>query len=207
MAKIEIINADCFDCTASADMVFTDPPFDMTGKMLAKALSRYQHKHLVLITTMKQFIEFSKETEFDFAFDFVIDALVPKKSKSIRQPNYTHQTGVYMKAKGARSAFNRKIRQRSDTFDNNGYWPTLIRAPRNNMQTHGMAKNETAIADILGSFDISSIIDPFSGIGTAGIAANELGIDCLLIEREKNYCDKAAEYLKLLCINFVYTKL
>lgn len=34
-------------------------------------------------------------------------------------------------------------------------------------------------------------LDPFAGSGTTGLAASELGIKCILIERERDYCDIA----------------
>lgn len=101
--------------SAIADFV-TDPPFEMPGKRLAEIVARYRVQHLVLITTMRQLLEFMPHTPFELAFDFVIDGVAPKQSKSLQQPNYTHQTGVYLKRTGVKSAFNRKLRQRSDQF-------------------------------------------------------------------------------------------
>lgn len=98
---------------------------------------------------MKQAVELLKCSAWELNFDFVLDAVIPKKSKSIHQPNYTHATGVYLTRNNPKSLFSRKLRQRSDTFDNNGYWPSIIRAPRERLESHGMAKNQKAIEDIL----------------------------------------------------------
>ena len=156
-AKIE--NVDC-------DFIFTDPPYDMDGSTLSNIVDKCSARHMVLITTMKQLIEFLKVTDWQLSFDFVLDAVVPKKSKSKYQPNYTHATGVYLTKPGEKSKFNRELRERSDTFDNSGYWPTILHAPRNRMQDHGKAKNLESIKDILGSFEVEHVYDPFAGSGT-----------------------------------------
>ena len=182
MAKITLNHADAVDVKTSCNLIFTDPPFDMSGSNLAAVFNNINCDHLVLITTMKQFVELIKCSQWELSFDFVIDAVVPKKSKSRHQPNYTHATGAYLTRNTAKSRFDRKRRQRSDTFDNNGYWPSILRAPRQRLQDHGMAKNEKAVTDIMGSFDIRSVYDPFAGSGTTGFAAIELDILCELTE-------------------------
>lgn len=196
MAKITLICGDSAMLSGEADLMLTDPPFEMPGKRLAEIVARYRVQHLVLITTMRQLLEFMPHTPFELAFDFVIDGVAPKQSKSLQQPNYTHQTGVYLKRTGVKSAFNRKLRQRSDQFSAAlGYWPTIIHAPREDMQTHGMAKNLAAITDIIGAFSVQSVVDPFAGRGTVGLAAAELDIDCTLIERDSEHVESARKLL------------
>ncbi len=168
-------------------MILTDPPYDMPGRELAGILARYDAPHLVMLTTMRQFVEFVEATgpAWHLAFDFVVDGVAPKKSRSVMQPHYVHQTGVYMTRPGTKSAFDRRRRHRSDVFEANGYWPTIMRAPRQAMQEHGMAKSLAAVTDILGSFDVASVIDPFAGRGTTALAAADLGhIDVTLVERD-----------------------
>lgn len=184
MAQTTLIFGDAGDFKRSAGLIFTDPPFDMPGARLAQILANYAAPHLVLITTMRQLLDFMPRTEWRLAFDFVIDGVMPKKSKNIRQPNYIHQTGVYLTRPGAKSVFDRKRRQRSDVFEGNGYWPTIFHAPRNHVQQHGHAKNHDAMTDILGSFDVESVIDPFAGSGSTAFAAFELEIPCTVIEKD-----------------------
>ena len=153
--------------------------------MLAEILQRYDAPHLVLIATMRQILAFAPLSPWAFSFDFVLDGVMPKQSKSRQQPNYTHQTGAYFKKPEAKSAFDRYSRQRSDTFSAEpGYWPTIFHAPRQNVKAHGLAKNQAVITDILGSFTVRSVIDPFAGSGTTGMAAYDLGLDCLMIEKD-----------------------
>ncbi len=184
-------------------MIMTDPPFDMRADELSSILSNYDADHLLLITTMHQLIDFLKITDWKLSFDFVIDGVVPKMSRNLRQPNYVHATGVYL-TKCRKSLFSRKRRQRSDVFQNNGFWPTIFHAPRQNLQEHGQTKNVTAFTDLLGSFDVKSVVDPFAGIGTTGIAASENDIDCVLVEKDRANCDTIFKTLKFLgnCVDY-----
>lgn len=188
MAKITLIQGDCRDVDARAGLVFTDPPYEINGKDLHEILSRFGTQHLVMLTTMRQLLQFMAATDLQFGFDFVLDAVVPKKSMSAVQPNYTHQTGVYLYAKGQKSLFDRGRRQRSDCFEHTGYWPTIIRAPRGDLSISGYTKNIDAITDILGSFATDSVLDPFAGSGTTGLAAYDLGLDCIMIEQDPRLC-------------------
>ena len=45
-------------------------------------------------------------------------------------------------------------------------------------------------------FSGESVIDPFSGSGTTGLACKSLGIPCTLIEIEERYCELAANRLR-----------
>lgn len=185
MAKTTLIHGDAADYAhLSADIMLTDPPFEMSGEALAGIINRYPVQHLLLLTTMRQLLGFMRCGTWTLNFDFVFDGVAPKQSKSKQQPNYIHSTGVYLTRNGARSLFNRKRRQRSDVFEATGYWPTIFYAPRTAMHTHGHAKSEAAVADLLGSFDVQAVIDPFCGSGTTALAAFECGIHCTLIERD-----------------------
>ena len=114
----QIIAGDCIDVmnslpAGSVDLIFADPPFDLPGDVLAEILQRYDAPHLVLIATMRQILAFAPLSPWAFSFDFVLDGVMPKQSKSRQQPNYTHQTGAYFKKPEAKSAFDRYSRQRS----------------------------------------------------------------------------------------------
>lgn len=196
MAKVSLICGNAADHPLSSQLIMTDPPFDMPGDQLASIIDRSSAQHLVLITTMRQLLWFMQRSDWELSFDFVLDAVAPKKSRSIRQPNYTHHTGVYLHRPGVESVFDRKARQRSDVFEANGYWPTIFHAPRERAQEHGMAKSITALTDLLGSFRVDSVGDPFAGSGTVAMAAFELGLDCELVELERSNCDRIAETFK-----------
>lgn len=199
--KLNIICDNAADCIVKCDMIVTDPPFDMCGSKLAKMLDQQHCDHLLLITTMKQLLELSRSSDWQLSFDFVLDHVVPKKSKSVHQPNYIHSTCVYMTRNKARSLFDRKKRERSDTYDGNGYWPTILRAPRNRMKDFGYAKNTNALIDVIGCFDVKVICDLFAGSGTTAFAAFELGLDCILVEQDQNLCEKIRREFELLGVN------
>ena len=196
--RITLIHGDAADHGRAADLILTDPPYEMPGAELARIIGGFDVPHLVLITTMHQLLDFLPHTDWQLNFDFVLDCVVPKKSKNLKQPNYTHQTGVYLTRPKTKSVFNRKQRQRSDVFEANGYWPTIFHAPRTNMQEHGHAKNLAAITDLLGSFDVQSVVDPFAGSGTTALAAFELDIFCTTIERDANVFALLRKNLKFL---------
>ena len=186
MAEITISRADSA-CVAfpAVDMILADPPYELPGATVARIIERIDSQHLVLITTMSQLIDFLRAAPgWRLNFDFVLDGVAPKQSKSRLQPNYLHQTGAYLTRGNVKSRFSRFLRPRSDVADANGYWPTIIRAPRINRDVFAYGKNATAITDILGSFAVASVADPFAGSGTTGLAAIELEIDAFLVEQD-----------------------
>jgi|SRR5690625_1373703 len=182
MAKYKMICGDASEHSMGAGMIFTDPPYDMAGKRLADILANYDAQHLLLITSISQLVGLLRADDgWKVRFDFVLDAVVPKKSKSRHQPNYVHQTGVYLTKGRVKSAFDRRAHQRTDVFDETSYWPTIIRAPRDRLGEQ-YSKNLEAITNILGSFEVESVVDPFSGSFTTMLAAYHLGISCTGIE-------------------------
>ena len=182
---IRIINDDAKNHGAKFDMIFTDPPFEMSGKDLLAVLDCYEFDHLVLIASLRQIIDFAKQTELEFCFDLVVSHITPKKSKSYAQPNYLHSNVAYFKRKGVKSAFDRRKVVRQDYYsdDANHYYPSVFHAPKTGMQ-YKYQKNQAMIDDLLGAFDVRTVCDMFAGSGTTGLAAYEHGIDCTLIEQD-----------------------
>ena len=182
MANHKIILGDNSKQKEKADMILTDPVFELDGKVLADILSNYEADHLVLITSMRQLLSFVANSDWVFGFDWVMNSVVPDKAKSIRSANIIHNNCVYMRKKGVKSVFNRTLRMRSDCFKNNGYWPTILNAPADRLKEYHWAKNLNAVTDILGSFEAESVVDPFLGSGTTSMAAQTLGIDSIGVE-------------------------
>lgn len=164
-------------------MIFTDPPFEMSGSTIRSILSNFNFDHLVLIASMHQLIEFSKNTDFEFCFDLVVSHISPKKSKSFSQPNYLHSNIVYFRKQGVKSAFDRSrvIRQDHYSDEKNHYYPSIFHAPKSDM-AYKYQKNQAMIDDLIGAFDVQTVCDPFAGSGTTGLACLEHQKDCTLIE-------------------------
>ena len=85
-------------------------------------------------------------------------------------------------------------------------WTNLRFAPRvfryravgvDGGKVHPTQKPEALMLWCLGflSDSIGTILDPFAGSGTTGVAAKRLGRKCVLIEREEKYCAIAARRL------------
>lgn len=195
MAKITLINDDASNHSLTADMIVTDPPFELSGQQIHEIISKYNAPNLLLICSLRQLIEFASLTDYKLGFDFVLDLVAPKQSKSQRQPNYIHAHAVYFYK--SKSTFNRQHGERSDTFTK-GYCPTIIQANRERNGEHGMAKNEQAIQDMLSFFEINSVIDMFAGSGTTGLACYELDLDCTLIEKDIEHFEQMQQTFKFL---------
>ena len=71
MPKITLINDDAKNIKAKADLILTDPPYDMDGHELAQIIDAIDCQHLVMLTTMKQLLGFSKHSRYVLNFDFV----------------------------------------------------------------------------------------------------------------------------------------
>lgn len=182
---IRIINDDAKNHGARFDMVFTDPPFEMSGSDLKAIFDCYDFDHLVLIASLHQIIDFAKQTELEFGFDLVVSHVTPKKSKSYAQPNYLHSNVVYFKRKGVKTAFDRRRVVRQDYYSDTAtnYYPSVFHAPKTGMQ-YKYQKNQAMIDDLLGAFNVKTVCDMFAGSGTTGLAAYEHQKDCTLIEQD-----------------------
>lgn len=194
---IKLIHGNASDFNFEADLILTDPPFEMKGEQLANIISQYQSDHLLMLCSMHQLLDFSKHSDFKLNFDLVIDIVAPKQSKSVHQPFYTHIHAVYMTRNKAKTRFNRKHGERSDVFTA-GYFPSIIRANRERSEEHGHAKNQQAIQDILSFFDVQTVVDMFAGSCTTGLACLELNLDCILIEKSKEHYENAKQTFEFL---------
>ncbi len=196
---IRLINGDAKEHGARFDMIFTDPPFDMSGQELLEVLDCYEYDHLVLIASLHQIIDFAKNVDMDFGFDLVVSHVTPKKSKSYAQPNYLHSNVAYFKQKGVRSAFDRRRIERQDHYSDKAthYYPTIFHAPKNNLQ-YKYQKNQAMIDDLLGAFKVKTVCDMFAGSGTTGVAAITHDMDCTLIEQDADAFEIMQKTFRLL---------
>ncbi|TYA48461.1 site-specific DNA-methyltransferase [Aggregatibacter actinomycetemcomitans] len=110
-------------------------------------------------------------------------------------------TILYFKKPGIKSAFDRRRVQRNDVYsdENNYYFPSIFHAPKTAM-TYKYQKNQNMINDLIGSFDVKSLLDPFAGSGTTAYACAEHGIDAYCIEQDKSAFEIMKNNLRMLLI-------
>ncbi|SUB38206.1 Adenine specific DNA methylase Mod [Pasteurella multocida] len=185
---IKLIHGDSSKVDIPAiDMIFTDPPFEMSGKDLLKVLSNFDYKHLVLICSMHQALDLYKLSDLDFAFQLVISHMTPTKNRSYQQPHIVHSNVIYFRKRGVKSAFDRRRVQRYDTYsdEKTAYFPSIFHAPKTDL-VYKYQKNQNMINDLIGSFDVESVLDPFAGSGTTLLACLEHKIKhVVMIEKDK----------------------
>ncbi|MDG2540978.1 DNA methyltransferase [Pasteurella multocida] len=186
---IKLIHGDSLKTDIPAvDMIFTDPPFEMSGKDLAGLFDKFDYKHLVLICSMHQALEFVKHADLEFGFDLVVSHISPKKSRSYAMPNMLHSNILYFRKRGVKSVFDRRRVQRYDTYsdEKTAYFPSIFHAPKTDL-VYKYQKNQNMINDLVGSFDVESVLDPFAGSGTTLLACLEHKIKhAIMIEIEKD---------------------
>lgn len=180
---IKLIHDKAENQGGSFDLIFTDPPFELSGAKVFDALENFEFEHLVLIASMHQIIDFAKVTNLTFCFDMVVSHITPKKSKSYTQPHYLHSNIVYFKKVGIKSAFDRRKVQRCDHYSDSQthYYPSIFHAPKQNL-SYKYQKNQLMINDLIGAFNAQTVCDPFAGSGTTGLACLEHGKQATLIE-------------------------
>lgn len=196
---ITLINGSAKNQSGQFDMIFTDPPFEMSGTELHDALSNFQFEHLVLIASMHQILDFAKATDLEFSFDMVVSFVKPKKSRNYAQPNYLHNNIIYFKKQGVASAFDRRMVARHDHYSDTktNYYPSIFHAPKRDID-YKYQKNQNMINDLIGAFDVQSVCDPFAGSGTTGLACVEHNKTITLIEKDTEVFNLMKETFKLL---------
>lgn len=182
---ITLINDDAANHSGSFDMIFTDPPFEMSGADLLDVLNCFDYKHLLLICSAHQMLDLYKLSDLDFAWQMVLDFKTPTKNRSYQQPHIHHANIAYFRQKGFRSAFDRRrvVRQDHYSDDSNHYYPSVFHAPKVDMR-YKYQKNQSMVNDLIGAFDVQTVCDPFAGSGTTGFGCMEYKIDCTLIEQD-----------------------
>lgn len=197
---IKLIKGNAFDVMTTLprhDLMFTDPPFDMSTGYLSRLMWLAPVDHALMIGTLRQTLAVCNAPGWHMAFEMVLDTVTPAYSRSYRQPHYTHNNVVYLRRGRVPSLFDRRRGSRSDAFGGK-YWPTIVRAPKDRLADYGYAKNEQAITDILSAFDANWVLDPFAGTGTTGLAAFENDRKATLIEQNDEAFEIAVSTLQFL---------
>ena len=168
------------------NFVFTDPPYELSSKIVLQCIDNFSPDHILLISTFRQLADIYRADKYRFRFDFVLNAHLPKSFMNSKQPYYTHQNGAYFTNGDIETIFDCK--HAKGTRSKNAYWHTIIDSPRDTKTGHGHSKNIQGIIDTLSGFEFDSIIDCFSGSGSSLIACEKIDKRSFSIELEKNNC-------------------
>ena len=186
----------CGDSTSESfdgDVYITDPPYELSPADVLSAASCASH--LVLMTSIKQAFGIWTLTQLDFCFDLVWNQHVPSSMLNKKVPYYTHKNILYFNQ--GESIFD--CDNARGQFSEKGYYPSIIDAPKNTQESHGLTKNSNAFRQMLSGFDFKSCIDPFLGSGTTLIACEQLNRTCYGIEIEPKYCQVIIDRYKKYC--------
>lgn len=196
---ITLINGNAQEYGGAFDMVFTDPPFEMSGCELHSVLSRFDFEHLVLIASMRQILEFYSLSGLKFGWQMVFDFVTPTKNRSYTQPHLRHANICYFRKQGAGSAFDRRRVSRRDQYSDGkaSYYPSIFHAPKRELD-YKYQKNQGMIDDLLGAFNVQSVCDPFAGTGSTGVAALTHGMCATLIESDSGVFEVLRQKFELL---------
>ena len=179
----------------TADFIFTDPPYEIDLKEWCKAVVP---KDLLLMCTFKQAIDVINNSPLDFRFDLVWNQHTPSSMLNKKVPYYLHKTIIYLNQNDL-SVFN--CDNAKGYFSEKGYYPSIIDAPKNTQEKHGLTKNSKAMTQMLSGFSFDKCLDPFIGSGTTLIACENLNRICIgyeinpkyvqvIIERSKAHCEQ-----------------
>jgi len=81
-----------------------------------------------------------------------------------------------------------------------------VQSMAKNGRIHPFEKPVKLIKYLITKTTAKTILDPFAGSGTTGVAAKELNKKCVLIELEEKYCEIAARRLSQEVFNFEEVK-
>lgn len=168
-----------------AEMVFTDPPFDMGWRDIWKSIESTGARGWLVMCGMRQASNLATHDPFGFSFEMVWHF---GQCRSVGQqyvPFQTHNMIVV----GGKHSFVRKLSRGS--FSKTGaqtFVPSVIYAPHTMSQEHGHMKNLEQTTNLLRCFADTVIADPFCGSGTTLLACEELRKVCYAIELSPEFC-------------------
>jgi len=201
--NIVLYNNDCFEIMQqipkkAIDLILTDPPYGICGKKITgfmnknfKNFGESQEWDLeripkIYFDKIKQISKNQIIFGFNYYADFLGNTKEPIVWDKLTGENY------FADCELAWSSFYgtcRKFTQRwcgafkDDPSERSNYHPTQ--------------KPKKLFEKLIKKYSKSGIIlDCFSGSGTTGISCLELNRQCILIEKEKKYCDISIERIK-----------
>lgn len=189
---------DCreFDATnLNFDLIFTDPPFNLElTKDFQDVIFNNCNGHAFVMHNERHLARLIYENNDSFVRMYAVDTVIPMC--------------ISTKAPMTQSDFIAEFRFSKTKFKNrNTGFSTMIKSPKKRMLKSISANFDKAIF-LPGIFiehftDKKEIIfDPFAGSCSTLIAAKRLGRKSIGIEKNKDVCKKAIEYLSQIEIDF-----
>jgi site-specific DNA-methyltransferase (adenine-specific) len=203
-SAVTIYHGDCREIDPpDCDLVLLDPPFDEWGKS-----PQFDYPSLVCFTNFNN--RHYVEARYGLPRTEVIWHFRDGRWVSHNLPRITHETilvfgewgEVYVgeeqdtlpQKKGKGCVGRHKLEERTYVPRHRKALNSVISYPRNVLNPFGCwGKPVPLIRDILEWSSSDTVFDPYSGSGTTGVAAKELGIKAILVEKDEESCEIAAK--------------
>ena len=157
------------------DLVFTDPPFDLSHKIVEGVISPLSDQ-FIIAGNGREYIRLCNR--FRFWFEHVGIRSQPRSLPGWKGPHILHWNSAFLTQGDSSHCFDRNLA--------GGYFPSVSQykdAPQGNY-----AKPLQWAIDLLSRCHAQTIVDPFSGSGTTLIACEKLGKRFTGIELSLDRC-------------------
>jgi 16S rRNA G966 N2-methylase RsmD len=169
----------------SPDFVFSDPMYNDDVRDIVAIFETIKTNHFLIMCTFKQAVDICNVFSGKLRFDLVFDQKIPSSMLNKGVPYYLHKNVIYI-TKTDETIFN--CDNAKGFFSDKGYYPSIIDAPKQTNDRHGLSKNVNALRNMLSGFDFKIVLDQFIGGGSTMIAAQLLKRKCYGIEINPTYC-------------------
>lgn len=181
-----ITNIDAFlNNSEVPDFVFSDPMYDHDVRDIVAIFESIKTNHFLIMCTFKQAVNICNSFSGKFRFDLVFDQKIPSSMLNKSVPYYLHKNVIYI-TKTDETIFS--CDNAKGFFSDKGYYPSIIDAPKQTSDGHGLGKNVSALRNMLSGFDFKIVFDQFIGGGATMVAAHLLKRKCYGIEINPTYC-------------------
>lgn len=196
--QVTLYHGDCRDVLPTldrVDLVLTDPPYGINWRSNYR-LQRHERiagDGCLPVATIAQSIEKADRAAYVFCrWDNLPDMPAPRSVLAWVKNNWSmgdleHEHGRQWEA----ICFYPKVAHRFVTRI-----PDVIHAPRTGNELHPSQKPVELLQTIIRANVGETILDPFAGSGTTGVAAQLEGRRAILIECEEKWCEVAANRLR-----------
>lgn len=210
MSEQTIIQGDCLEVMKtfpdkSFDLVLTDPPYSLPNNQF-RPESRISQRTFGDFSPYQTFWrEFIKEirrvlTDEGDVIIFCDETFYPVIYPELYAHFYATKLLVWDKKRiGMGGIWRRQYELITHSYlqpkkQKSGDGDILVEKPVRE-KLHNSQKPTLLLERLIQKTGAKSILDPFAGSGSTGIAAKKLGIDCTLIEISEKYCEIAQKRL------------